>query len=260
MANAEKTPSKGAPKLLAHLIAGFPDWAASERLARTLADSGADALEIQFPFSDPTADGPLIEEAVQKALADGFRVDEGFRLVKKITESVGIPVFIMTYASLAFARSIRQFASDSAWAGAVGLIIPDLPFDCDEGLKNACDSEKIAFIPVVSPVLSDIRMKEMAALKPSYVYTALRSGITGQDTALEEDTLSYLRKLSHTGAKIFAGFGIVRREQMIALSGLVYGAAAGSCFLRAMNKARDNGQDPIEAARILCESLSGKRE
>jgi len=248
-----------APKLLAHLIAGFPEGKLSERLAKALATAGADALEIQFPFSDPTADGPLIEEASQRALANGFRVDNGFRLVKSVAESVAIPVFIMTYASLVFARGIQRFASDSAKAGAVGLIIPDLPFDCDEGLKAACDNENIDFVPVVSPVLSESRMQKMLKTKPEYIYTALRSGITGQDTVLDEATLAYLRGLSQGGAKIFAGFGIVRREQVLALSGLIYGTAVGSCFLKCMKEATSMGKDPIEAACRLCEELSGKR-
>lgn len=239
-------------KLMAHLVAGYPDQATSLDIALALIAGGADYLEVQFPFSDPSADGPVIERACHASLAAGFTSDKGFALLRELSaRAAGTPLFIMTYASVVYARGVRRFAEDAAAAGAAGLIVPDFPPDGDEGLYAAGRAAGLAVVPVLAPGISDARLAMMAEVGAEYVYTALRAGITGKETVLGAEGLAYLDRLAVLRSNIIAGFGIRRREQLQALAGHVHAAAVGSYFLDAMA----GGGDPAAAVRKACAAL-----
>lgn len=222
-------------KLMAHTIAGFPDMERSLTIARALVKGGAEYMEVQFPFTDPSADGPVIERAGQTALDNGFRVGDGFAMMKRLREEVDIPLFIMTYGSLVFARGAADFCDRTAAAGLQGLIIPDLPPDYSEGLFNEGAKRGLAIVPVIAPGITEERLKAIGDLRPEYIYTALRLGITGSKTSLDEKTIRYLDRVAALGAKVVAGFGVRSREQMEALSGHAHAAAVGSFFLERLN-------------------------
>lgn len=232
-------------RLMAHLVAGYPDMETTRRIARALVRGGADSLEVQFPFSDPSADGPLIERASQTALENGFKVSDGFALMKELGE-LNAPLFIMTYGSLVFSRGVDRFCEDAASAGVRGLVIPDLPPDYSEGLFDAGKKHGVAIVPVIAPEISAERLALIGGLKPEYIYTALRLGITGSRTKLDEGTIAYLDRVRALGAKIIAGFGVRTREQMVALAGHADEAAVGSHFLEAFNAS--GNPDVLEAA------------
>lgn len=238
-------------KLMAHMVAGYPDLDGSLAVAAALVAGGADYLEIQFPFSDPSADGPVIEKASHAALASGFTVDDGFRLLKVIGAMAGAPLFVMTYASIVHARGVGRFTQDAARVGVRGLIVPDLPPDYDEGLYRAGAKAGLAIVPVLSPNIPEERLEMVRAMRPEYVYTALRSGVTGRKTELDDDANRYLARVAAVGARIIAGFGVRSREQMAALSGKVHAAAVGSYFIEQMN----DGDEDLEAVRLACAAL-----
>ena len=239
--------SEIATKLMVHTVAGYPDMERSELVAKALVAGGADYMEVQFPYSDPTSDGPIIEKASQIALDGGFRVDAGFDLMRRLRAAVGIPLFIMTYGSLVFARGVGKFCDAAARAGLTGLIIPDLPPDYSEDLFAEGAKRGLCIVPVIAPEISDARLKVMGDLKPEYIYTALRLGITGSRTQLDEGTIRYLDKVAGLGAKVIAGFGVRSREQMAALSGHAHAAAVGSFFLERVNATMAQGGDIAEA-------------
>lgn len=224
-------------KLMAHMIAGYPAMDVSDRVAQALAEGGAEYLEVQFPFTDPSADGPMIEQASQKALDGGFRVADGFALMKRLSGALSIPLFIMTYGSLVYARGAGAFCDAAVDAGVRGLVVPDLPPDYDEGLFAEGRARGLAVVPVIAPEVSPERLELIAALKPEYIYTALRLGITGSSTVLDEKTTAYLDRVGACGAKIIAGFGVKSRAQMQALSGHAHAAAVGSYFLETLRAA-----------------------
>ncbi len=243
-------------KLMAHLIAGYPSMAASERMAAALVEGGADYLEVQFPFTDPSADGPLIEQASQKALDAGFTVREGFALMARLSASLPVPLFIMTYGSLVYAKGTAAFCGAAKDAGVAGLIIPDFPPDYAEGLFDEGRARGLAVVPVIAPEIAPERLALIAALRPEYIYTALRLGITGSATALDADTIAYLDRVGKTGAKIIAGFGVRSAEQMRALAGHAHAAAVGSHFLRCLGEAGE-GADGAAVLRAAAQKLKG---
>ena len=243
--------------LMVHMVAGYPDMEASLEVARALARGGADYIEVQFPFSDPSADGPVIERASQTALDRGFKVDDGFKLMERLAAELDIPLFIMTYGSLVYARGAAEFSRRATAAGVDGLIIPDLPPDYAEGLFSEGRAAGLAVVPVIAPEISDHRLEIIGDLKPEYIYTALRLGITGSVTTLDDKTIRYLDKVKRLGAKIVAGFGVRSREQMLALAGHADAAAVGSFFLEKLNAAMADGRDVSQVLTDAARELRG---
>lgn len=223
-------------RLMAHLVAGFPTMELSLSVARALIKGGAQFLEIQFPFSDPSADGKAIQTACSLSLAQGFTLAEGFDFVARIKkEFPEIPICIMTYANLAFKVGIDLFVKRARSAGCFGLIIPDLPFDSDEGLSESCAKEGLVSIPVAAPSMSQSRLALLASYKPEFIYAALRSGITGSETSIDDTTLAFLTALGGSGSKVLGGFGIRKKEQISSLAPYVHAVVAGSVFVEAVS-------------------------
>ena len=247
------------PRIVTHFIAGYPDSDASLEAARGLIAGGAYALEMQIPFSDPNADGPVIESACQQALDGGFRVDDAFRLLEAIRAESDIPVFVMSYASLVVAPGVQAFASRAAAAGATGLIIPDLVPGSDEGLYAAAAAAGCPAVPVVVPWITDERLEEILAEKIDWIYVALRSGITGTYTELGDRQASFLAKLAerrpYGGPRVMAGFGIQKAEQVASLVTMADAAIVGSALVRAIGEA--GPERAGDAARRLVEELRG---
>lgn len=234
-------------RLMCHLVAGYPGRDRTLPAAEAMAEGGAKYLEIQFPFSDPAADGPIIQDACTRALEEGFTVDEGFRLIGDIVRRLpGIPVFLMTYGSLAVRPGIEVFLRRACDAGAAGVIIPDLPFDYDEGLYEAGAKTGISVVPVVVPGTAPARIEAIRRLAPRDVYAALRTGITGSKTELGPENLAFLDGLKGWGARIFAGFGISTKAQVDALMPHAEAAVAGSHFVRII---RENEAVPAKEFR-----------
>ena len=242
-------------RLMCHLIAGYPGMEESYNIARTIAEAGSAYIEVQFPFSDPSADGPVIQAACTKALENGFTVRKGFELVKRISSEFDIPVFIMSYSTIACRHGIESFIEKSKEAGASGLIIPDLLPPDDEGLFEKAEKAGMPAVPVFPVSILPERLEIIKSLKAEYIYVALRRGITGKKTEISEDQISFLEGLRNTGAKILAGFGIRDRDQVDAVVPHVDAAIIGSELVRTIGDAGD-GYEP--ALRKKLESLIGK--
>jgi tryptophan synthase alpha chain len=219
---------------MAHMVAFYPDRARSLEVAQGLAEAGCAYLELQFPFSDPTADGPDIQRACSAALAAGFTVDAGFDLAAEICRSTSAPVFLMSYANLLFTRGVRRFLADTTACGALGVIVPDLPPDYDEGLFRAASEAGLAAVPVLSPSMKDDRLQRVAALDAEYLYVTLRTGTTGRFTEIDGPGRAFLSRVAvlNRGSKVLGGFGISSPEQVRALSPLVHAVVVGSALVR----------------------------
>ena len=245
----------GKNTIMTHLVAGYPTMEFSKKIALAMAGGGAAYLEIQFPFSDPIADGPLIQAACTESIAHGFTVNSGFKMIKGITAGAGIPVFLMTYANLAVAAEVREFVRKAKDSGVSGLIIPDLPFDYDEDLYAICREMDIISVPVVVQGISVDRLEKILNLKPEYVYAAVRKGITGKKSVINSSTISFLESISKSGIKVLAGFGIREREQVVLLAPHVHCTVVGSALVQRINHGTDRGTDIIKDVRSFVSSL-----
>ena len=247
------------PRIVTHFIAGFPNYQASLEVARGLIAGGAFALEMQIPFSDPNADGPVIEGACREALEGGFSVDDAFRLLAEIRRESDIPIFVMSYASLVVTPGVANFSARAQAAGATGLIVPDLVPGADEGLFEAAADAGCPAIPVVVPWVSETRLEEILSAPSDWIYVALRSGITGTYTELGEEQEIFLSKLrarqESGGPLVMAGFGIQKAVQVEALVKMADAAIVGSALVKVIATAGPEGAG--EAARKLVQELRG---
>ena len=220
-------------KLMSHLVAGYATDEISLEVARSLVKGGADILEIQLPFSDPSADGPAIQTACTEVLSRSYKTADGLAFIKKVHEEFPeTTIYIMSYGSLIYTPGVDAFCKKASECGVKGMIIPDLPFDNDEGLTAACKKYGMENIPVAAPSMSDERLAKLANAGFKYIYAALRAGITGTKTTIDEATISFLKKVGAGGSKVYGGFGISNGEQSHALADTVDAIVAGSVFVR----------------------------
>ena len=236
-------------KLMSHLVAGYPTDQLALTAARSLIKGGADILEIQLPFSDPSADGPAIQEACTKVLERGYRTAEGLKFIETLhKEFPDVPIYLMSYGSLIYTPGIRNFCKKASEAGVKGMIIPDLPFDFDEGLTAACKEFGMENIPVAAPTMSKERLEKLANAGFKYIYAALRAGITGTNTTIDQSTLNFISNVSKGGSKVYGGFGISNGEQSEELASSVEAVVAGSVFVRLIT---ENAGDQDKLAQAV---------
>ena len=234
---------------MSHLVAGYPTDQLALTAARSLIKGGADILEIQLPFSDPSADGPAIQEACTKVLERGYRTAEGLKFIETLhKEFPDVPIYLMSYGSLIYTPGIRNFCKKASEAGVKGMIIPDLPFDFDEGLTAACKEFGMENIPVAAPTMSKERLEKLANAGFKYIYAALRAGITGTNTTIDQSTLNFISNVSKGGSKVYGGFGISNGEQSEALASSVEAVVAGSVFVRLIT---ENAGDQDKLAQAV---------
>ena len=244
--------------LMSHLVAGYPTDELSFTAARALVDGGADILEIQLPFSDPSSDGPAIQGACTKVLQRGYKTADGLAFIARLhKEFPQVKIYLMSYGSLVYTPGVENFCKRAAAAGVTGMIIPDLPFDNDEGLTSACRTNGMENIPVAAPSMSAERLDKLAHAGFPYIYAALRTGITGTDTKIDDSTLDFLKKAGAGGSKIYGGFGISKGQQAKALASEVEAVVAGSVFVRLITENKNNPDSLYKAVRAKAEELTG---
>ncbi len=235
--------------VMAHLVAGYTTREIALAAARGLAAGGVSYFEVQFPFSDPSADGKAIQTACSTVLSGGHALADCFAFARALrSEFPSIPVFAMTYANLAYRGGVERFVARAADSGISGLIVPDLPFDRDEGLDAACRARGLVSVPVAAPSMASERLSVLAHLGRPYVYAALRAGITGSQTVIDESTKDFLRAAGAGGAKILGGFGIRNGEQSATLAPLVHAVVAGSVFVDLIRENAPRGADAVRSA------------
>ena len=242
--------------VMAHMIPYYPDLERSRSVARALIDGGAAYLEIQFPYSDPTADGPAIQEACSTALSSGFRISSGWEFIRELTSAAGgcPPIFLMSYAGLVYAYGVERFAEKAASLGVTALIIPDLPLDADEGLLAAGKRHGVEIVPVIAFGAHPKRIQLILNADTRYIYASLRRGITGSRTEISEENIAFIDMLGKGGASVMAGFGIVTRDQVTTVTDHAHAAVIGSAFVRCV---RDAVGDPYQTVLSLATELCG---
>jgi tryptophan synthase alpha chain len=228
-------------KLVAYMMAGHPTKKKSVEVGKRLATSGIAALEIGIPFSDPLADGPVVQRAGQVALEQGMNVGAALEVAAAIANE-GVPVVLMTYINPILAHDPRRFAAAAAQAGVAGVIIPDLPVEESEPVAGWLRAASLDTIFMVAPTTAEARMGSICDRSSGFVYCVTVTGITGARKELPEGMKELFAKLrQHTKLPIAAGFGISRPEHMKALRGIADAAVVGSAVVNEI----DRGGDPV---------------
>ena len=236
----------GRKALVCYITAGHPDRSRSLELLKGLEDSGADVIELGVPFSDPIADGPVIQQSSQIALSEGMSLDTSLELVAEA--NVGVPVVLFTYLNplLAGGDDVLSRAKD---AGVDGVLVTDLPVGADEDRERWLGESELAFIRLVAPTTPVERMREITRNGSGFVYLISRLGVTGAQKTLAADlpeTASRLR--SATKLPICVGFGVSEPAQARAAADVADGVVVGSAIVRA-------AEGRIESAFELVRSL-----
>ncbi|HKP20557.1 MAG TPA: tryptophan synthase subunit alpha [Thermoleophilaceae bacterium] len=218
--------------LMPYLMGGYPSIGESVEAGLAAADAGADLLELGIPFSDPLADGPVIHEAGTAALAAGVTPHGVLGACERLAARV--PVVLMVYSNIVFSAGAAGFALRAASAGASGLIVPDLPHDESGELREACDAEGLALVPLVAPTTSAQRIAEIGADARGFVYTVSLTGTTGEREAISPDIAATVERVrAATDVPVAVGFGISTGEQARTVAEIADGVIVGSRVVRA---------------------------
>jgi len=242
---------------MAHILPGFPDFETSLGIAQALQEAGVAFLEVQFPYSDPAADGPDIQGAAAIALESGFTVRKGWEFVGELSRGAGAPpVFAMAYAGMVYARGVERFVQDAADAGAYGLIVPDLMPWSDEGLFRFAREKGVHAVPVITVQTPENRMAQIHELGVRYIYVSLRVGITGRFTEIAPDQIEFVQRLTNRGYRVLAGFGITSAPQVRTIAPHIDAAIVGSALVRTIRDA-PAGTERIAAAQFIATLCNG---
>lgn len=236
--------------LVPYLMAGSPSSEESIAVGRGYAGAGAAAIEVGVPFSDPLADGPVIQKAGQQALLGGMTVRGSIGVAGAIAEA-GVPVVLMTYLNPVLAYGIDAFARDAAAAGVAGVIFPDLPVDEAEPFLGPFRTQSLDTIFLAAPTSTDARIAEIARLSRGFVYCVAVTGVTGVRRGLSDGVFSLLARIrARTTLPVAVGFGISEPAHVARLRGHVDAAAVGSALVRRVL----DGEDPVPLLRSLVEA------
>ena len=217
---------------IAFLTAGDPDFETSLKNFRTVIEAGADLIEVGIPFSDPIAEGPVIQEADIRALESGMTTDKVFELVKTLRSDYDLPIVFMTYANPVYHYGADKFFEKAAEAGADGIIIPDCPYEERAEFDDTAAKYGIDFISMIAPTSED-RIKTIDEKAKGFIYVVSSLGVTGVRSEIKTDLDSIVKLIKEaTDTPAAIGFGISTPEQASAMSKKADGVIVGSAMVK----------------------------
>ncbi|MCG2802205.1 MAG: tryptophan synthase subunit alpha [Cellulomonas sp.] len=261
-ATGAKLDELGRPALIGYLPVGYPSVDGSITAMRTMIDAGADVVELGMPYSDPVMDGPVIQRAVEAALASGTRVRDSLRAVEQVAGR-GAPVLVMTYWNLVLRYGVDAYARDLAAAGGAGLITPDLIPDEAQEWIDASDRYGLDRVFLVAPSSTPERLASTAAACRGFVYAASTMGVTGERAQVGARASELVAATREAGAgHVCVGLGVSRPEQAAQVARYADGVIVGSALVRALTEAPDaaTGLDRLATTTsALAEAVRGAR-
>src|SRR6201988_5205176 len=235
--------------IVAYITAGDPSLDATLKFVLTLADSGADVIELGVPFSDPLADGPTIQRASERALKSGTTLAGVLNLVRRVRESSQVPLVLFSYYNPILQMGLEKFAATAADAGADGVLATDLTPEESDDYHRIVHSHGLDTIFLAAPTSNDERLQKIAACSSGFLYLISRTGVTGAKDSLPDDLPALLRRVRRfTDLPIAVGFGISLPGHVSILGGLADAAVVGSALVSEIEQA--TATDPKSAAAI----------
>ncbi|TKB23661.1 tryptophan synthase subunit alpha [Desulfopila sp. IMCC35006] len=219
--------------LMTHIVLGYPSFATNRQVIAQMVDNGVDCIEMQIPFSEPMADGPVILKANQDSLALGTTVADCMAFGAEMSRLHDIPFLFMTYYNIIFKYGEERFFRDCLSAGVKGLIIPDLPPEMGEAFFQLATQFQVAPILIFAPTSTDERMAKLNNSAAGFIYCAARRGVTGKKSEFDDDFNAYLARCrAATSLPIAVGFGIRNHNDVAAITGKADMAVIGSETIR----------------------------
>lgn len=230
---------------ISFITCGDPDLETTEHIVRAAVENGADLIELGIPFSDPTAEGPVIQGANIRALAGGVTSDKIFEMVKRIRADVKIPLVFMTYANVVFSYGTEKFIRICNEIGIDGLILPDLPFEEKEEFLPLCHKYDVDLISLIAPT-SENRIGMIAKEAEGFIYIVSSLGVTGTRSEITTDLTSIVSIVrQNTDIPCAIGFGISTPEQAAKMAGIADGAIVGSAIIKIIEQYGKDAAKPV---------------
>lgn len=235
MSNIKKAFENG-KAFIAFITCGDPDLETTKKVVLEACKNGADLIELGIPFSDPTAEGPVIQGANIRALAGGVTTDKVFDLVRELRKETDTPFVFMTYANVVFSYGSEKFISLCKETGVDGIILPDLPFEEKEEFSPICDKYGVDLISLIAPT-SENRISMIAKEAQGFIYIVSSLGVTGTRSEIKTDLDSIVKVIrENTDIPCAIGFGISTPEQAAKMSAISDGAIVGSAIIKILEK------------------------
>ncbi|MBU5435955.1 tryptophan synthase subunit alpha [Pseudoflavonifractor sp. MSJ-37] len=241
------------------LTCGDPDLETTAAIVRAMAEAGADVIELGIPFSDPTAEGPVIQAADLRALSGGITTDQIFDLVRDLRRDVTVPLVFMTYANVVFSYGTDRFVSTASEVGIDGLILPDVPFEEKEEFAAPCRAHGLDFISLIAPTSED-RVAMIAREAEGFVYCVSSLGVTGTRSQITTDIGHMVRLVKDANPHIpcAVGFGISTPAQAAEMAALSDGAIVGSAIVKLAAQYGRDAARPIKEYVAEMKAAVGK--
>lgn len=239
------------------ITCGDPDLETTGKIVREAEKNGADLIELGIPFSDPTAEGPVIQGANIRALSGGVTTDKIFDLVRELRKDVKIPLVFMTYANVVFSYGAEKFISTCSEIGIDGIILPDLPFEEKEEFAPVCKKYGVDLISLIAPT-SEQRIAMIAKEAEGFLYIVSSLGVTGTRSEITTDLSSIISVVrENTDIPCAVGFGISTPQQAEKMAGISDGAIVGSAIIKIIEKyGRDSAKPVGEYVKEMKKAVS----
>src|SRR5882672_4986420 len=244
------------PSLVAYVTCGDPDYATTREIIRAVIKGGANTIELGVPFSDPLADGPVIQRASERALKHGTSLEQVLRLAAEIREhSQSVGLIIFSYLNPILQMGMSKFCKVARHAGLDGVLITDLPVEeSSEYLREARQNDLVTVF-LAAPTSTDERLKQIAAVSTGFVYAVSRTGVTGARQQMPEDASGLVRRLRRfTKLPIAVGFGISTPEQFASVGKFADAAVIGSAIVQTIE--RNPGREAVSVAEFIGQLLA----
>lgn len=240
----------GRAALIPFVVAGDPDFETSFDILRDILAAGADMVEIGLPYSDPLADGPVIQAGAVRSLQAGFQLPDSMRLITALRKETEKPLIAFTYVNPILQYGVSRFFTDLAAAGGDGVIVPDVPLEEAPQLAATAQEAGIAFIPLVAPTSGEDRVKAICQQASGFVYCVSTLGVTGERKRVSESVQSLVEAVKrHTELPACVGFGVSSPEQAQEIAAYADGVIVGSAFVRRIGELYQASQDKDQARK-----------
>lgn len=228
--------------LITYITAGDPDLGVTKQLVLEMEKQGADIVEIGIPYSDPVADGPVIQRAAQRALSKKIKIKDIMNVVRELREQTQVPLLYLVYFNCIFQYGVEKFISDCAKVGIDGLIIPDLPYEESMDVREIGMQYDVNIIPLIAPTSSG-RIKKIVQNAKGFIYCISSTGVTGVRNNFRTDLLAFMNEIDkYTDIPKAIGFGISSPEHIRELKHFCDGLIVGSAIVKIVEKYKDSDE------------------